>query len=172
MAVPIPGVRDDLTEQELGLYLPILTTSPSIPQAGNSYLSNIELKDISAKAIYIERGPMESSPGWDGQKYDWTKGMTEIQTDFIDAGDSNSGGFNILENTALSTMQTTYWTSVFEKVEDNPISWVYSTTPPADTTKIWVNTSEDNLEPKYWSSSGWSSYMILELAKCQNLLLN
>lgn len=157
MAVPIPGVRDDLTEQELGLYLPILTTSPSIPQAGNSYLSNIELKDISAKAIYIERGPMESSPGWDGQKYDWTKGTTEIQTDFIDAGDSNSGGFNILENTALSTMQTTYWTSVFEKVEDNPISWVYSTTPPADTTKIWVNTSEDNLEPKYWSSSGWSS---------------
>ena len=70
MAIPIPGIRADYSETELQLYLPVLTTSPAIPQAGNSYLSNIELQDVSAKSIYLERGQMEADPGWDGQKYD------------------------------------------------------------------------------------------------------
>lgn len=157
MAIPIPGIRADYSEKELQLYLPVLTTSPAIPQAGNSYLSNIELQNVSAKSIYLERGQMEADPGWDGQKYDWTSGVTEIQTDFINAGDYNNGNFNILQNTALTTMQTTNWITVFEKETDTPSAWVYATTAPTDVTKVWVDTSKPNFEPLYWSATGWTS---------------
>lgn len=157
MAVPIPGMREDFSQRELDLYFPLLTTSPAIPQAGNSYLSDVELKDVSIKGIYLERGRMEADPNWDGEKYDWTSGTTEIQTDFIDAGDYNNGNFNLLHNTALTTMQLTNWTTVFERLSDNPANWVYSSTAPTDTTKIWVNTSSDDFEPMYWAANGWSS---------------
>ena len=155
--VPIPGLREDFSETELQLYMPILTTSPAIPQAGSSYLSNVELRDVSAKGIYIERGHMDSNPNWDGENYDWTSEVTEIQTDFIDAGNNNNGSFNLLHNTALSTMQLTNWLTVFENVSDNPASWVYSDTAPTDSTKVWVDTSEEDFEPKYWGANGWES---------------
>lgn len=157
MAVPIPGIREDYSETELRLYLPFLSTSPAIPQAGNSYLSNMSLKDVSVKSLYLERGSMEASPEWDGTKNDWSSGVTEIQTDFINAGDGNNGNFNLLQNTALTTQQKTYWTTVFEKVTDNPAAWVYSSVAPSDTTKVWVNTAEASFEPKYWASGGWKS---------------
>ena len=101
MAVPIPGTREDFSETQLQLYFPVLTTSPAIPQSGSSYLSDIQLQDISIKNIYLERGDMTSNPGWDGAKYPWASGTTEIQSDFINVGDYNTGNFNLLKNTAL-----------------------------------------------------------------------
>ena len=102
MAVPIPGIREDYSETELRLYLPFLSTSPAIPQAGNSYLSNMSLKDVSVKSLYLERGSMEASPEWDGTKNDWSSGVTEIQTDFINAGDDNNGNFNLLKKLRIT----------------------------------------------------------------------
>lgn len=157
MGVPIAGIREDYSKDELQLYFPLMTTSPAIPQAGNSYLSNIELQNVSAKAIYLERGEMNNDPSWDGEKYNWTSGRTEIQTDFIDAGDNSSGNFNLLHNTAFITMQLTDWTTVFEKVSDNAMDWIYSKTAPTETTKIWVDTTKDSMEPQYWGEKGWEN---------------
>ena len=167
MAVPIPGTREDFSATQLQLYFPILTTSPAIPQSGSSYLSDIQLQDISVKNIYLERGDMPPNPGWDGAQYPWASGTTEIQSDFINVGDYNTGNFNLLKNTALTTKQKTHWETVAEAPSDNPKDWVYSNESPADLTKIWVDTTkEEEFVPKYWSSSDerWENLYDLRLS--------
>lgn len=167
MAIPIAAKKniEQKPTDSLGLYFPLLTTSPALPQAGDTYLSDVRLKDISAKAIYMEKGLMEPNPSWDGEKYDWSSGVTEIQTNFIDGGDSTSGNFNLLFNTGLTGGQKDYWTSVYDKpYEDNSTAreqiynWSFSPTPPSDLGKIWVDTSDMSFEPKYWNASKWESY--------------
>lgn len=167
MAVPIPGTREDFSETQLQLYFPVLTTSPAIPQSGSSYLSDIQLQNISIKNIYLERGDMAPNPGWDGAKYPWASTITEIQSDFINVGDYNTGNFNLLKNTALTTKQKTYWEVVAETPSDNPRDWVYSKEAPSDLTKIWVNTTnEKEFVPKYWvqTEQKWENLYDLRLS--------
>ena len=159
MAVPFASFKK-YGDDDLQLYYPLLMTSPAIPQAGDSYLSDIALRDISIKSIYMEGGHMEPNLDWDGSRYDWASGVTEIQSDFVDAGgESPTGNFNLLKNTALSTFQSTHWTSVFEKpyVEgsddiEQPYNWIYSKSEPSDHSKIWVDTREEIIEPKYYQN--------------------
>lgn len=164
MAVPFASFKK-YGDDDLQLYYPLLMTSPAIPQAGDSYLSDIALRDISIKSIYMEGGHMEPNLDWDGSRYDWASGVTEIQSDFVDAGgESPTGNFNLLKNTALSTFQSTHWTSIFEKpyVEgsddiEQPYNWIYSKSEPSDHSKIWVDTREEIIEPKYYQN-GWKNY--------------
>ena len=110
------GKRKD--RQELGLYFPVLTTSPACPQSGDNYISHAEIKNTSVKSIYMEKGKMEPNLGWDGAPYDWTNGTTEIQTNFVDTGASGiSGNPNLLENSAFPTMHTDRWRFVFESFD-------------------------------------------------------
>lgn len=115
MAVPLGGEKLGLDEKDLQLFFPVLTTSPAFPQAGDSYLSEIELKNIDIKSLYLEKGNMDENINWDGNKYDWTDGVTEIQTDFINSGDGLRGNFNLLENTSLATLQMANWHKVYEE---------------------------------------------------------
>lgn len=165
MAIPLAGYRQFLNDN-LQLYFPLLTTSPALPQAGDSYLSDISIKNLSIKSIYMEGGNMEPNLNWDGSKYDWSTGITEIQSDFIDGqGESTSGNFNLLKNTALSTHQTTYWTTVYEipyslgsEDAEMTYNWTYSPTAPTELSKIWVDTSKLEIEPQYWTGEAWENY--------------
>lgn len=167
MAVPFAAKRsyEEKDVDNLQLYFPMLMTSPSIPQASDTYLSDIRLKDIEAKAIYLERGLMDSNPDWDGERYDWASGVTEIQTNFIDGGDSTSGNFNLLFNTGLTGGLNNYWTAVYEKNyvdgssdREQVYNWIFSDNAPTDISKIWADTSQKVLEPKFWSNEKWESY--------------
>lgn len=164
MAVPFASFRQ-FGDDNLQLYYPLLTTSPAIPQAGNSYLSDVALQNISIKSIYMESGRMEPNLNWDGSRYDWATNVTEIQSDFVDAGgESPTGNFNLLKNTALSTLDKTHWTSVFEVPYqegvdsiDQPYNWLYTASEPSDHSKIWVNTKLNEIEPQFFQEK-WKSY--------------
>lgn len=87
MAVPmLSTVSFDPTvpeSKELMMYFPILMTSPALIHANDTYLDNIQLRDVSAKAVYIEASQMEPDPTWKGDKRDWTEGITELSTKFV-----------------------------------------------------------------------------------------
>lgn len=165
MVMPLAG-RRQFGNDNLQLYYPLLTTSPAMPQAGDSYLSNVSIKDISIRGIYMEGGQMEPNLGWDGTKYDWSSGTTEIQTDFVNSGGvGEENHYNLLKNTALSTEQTTYWTEVFEVPyifgganPEQTYNWIYSAEAPADLSKIWVDTSQLQIVPQYWDGEKWNDY--------------
>ena len=164
MAVPFASFRQ-FGDDNLQLYYPLLMTSPAIPQAGNSYLSDVALRNISIKSIYMEGGRMEPNLNWDGSRYDWATNVTEIQSDFVDAGgESPTGNFNLLRNTALSTLDKTHWTSVFEVPYqegidsiDQPYNWLYVGSEPSDHSKIWVDTKLNEIEPQFFQEK-WKSY--------------
>lgn len=166
MAVPIAAPRLSADDNpNLQLYYPMLMTSPAFPQAGDSYLSDIELSNIDIKAIYMEKGEMEPDPGWDGTKYDWSEDVTEIQSDFVDAGNSTTGNYNLLFNTALSTKEMEYWHKIFEvPFEENSTNfeqaynWIYSKIEPSDKTKIWVDLNQKDFTPLYWYQNKWQNY--------------
>lgn len=110
------GKRKD--RQELGLYFPVLTTSPACPQSGDNYISHAEIKNTSIKSIYMEKGKIEPNLGWDGTPYDWTKGVTEIQTDFVDTGaEAQQGKPNLLENSSFPTLQQDRWRFIYENFD-------------------------------------------------------
>lgn len=169
MATPI-AARRNYGDENLQLYFPMLTTSPAMPQAGDSYLSEVALKDLDVKAIYLEKGESQPNLSWNGEKYDWASDVTEIQTDFVDSGGESDGNFNLLQNTALSTGSKRYWTGVFEdpfvtssSSKEQTYNWVYSKAAPSETSSIWVDTTDDTvIEPQYWNGAKWTSYYDLK----------
>lgn len=161
MSLPIAAPRK-YSDSNLQLYFPILKTSPVLIQAGDSYLSDLSLKDLDIKSIYMEKGAMEPNPDWSGDKYDWTSEITEIQSDFINSGFSNSNVYNLFRNSSLNDKDN--WISIYEvKNEDissaeHPSNWEYSPTPPSTTSKVWVNSSKEAIIPYIWNGTTWVDY--------------
>lgn len=151
MAVPILGI-------DRKLHFPLLTTSPAIPQAADTYLSDIALKDIEIQSIYLEKGKMEPDPGWDGTPYDWTEGVTEIQSDFVDLGSLKGGQPNLLYSTDLSGKDWGNWKQTVWDLGKAPNTWFYSDKEPSERDRIWVNTTKETNEPLFWDGTKWSSY--------------
>lgn len=169
MAVPILGKTsiDPRRAKEQKFYFPFMLTSPAMPQAGDSYLSDIRLKDIEIQALYMEKGRMDENPGWDGSPYDWSKDVTEIQSDFVDLGSISGGKPNILFSTDLSNKEWGRWVPSSWELDKKPSEWFYSNIEPSDRSKIWVNTKDKDNIPKYWNGKSWSSYFerVLSLSK-------
>lgn len=150
MAVPFAS-RRNYGDDNLQLYFPSLITSPAIPQAGDTYLSDVRIKDMDIKSIYLEKGTSEPNLSWDGNRYDWAKNITEIQTDFIDGGGTSGSSFNLLENTSLSTGSISKWIGVYEvpyvegsSDKEQVANWIFAEEAPAGAGLIWVPLSGDN----------------------------
>lgn len=85
MAVPFLSAReDDIRFSDLMMYFPILKTSPALVHANDTYLDDISFRDVSVKSVYVEASAMEPDPHWEGEKRNWTSGVTEVSTDFVD----------------------------------------------------------------------------------------
>ena len=87
--------------KEVMMYFPLLMTSPAFVHAHDTYMDNIQLRDVSAKAVYVEASNMEPDPSWNGDKRDWTEGVTELSTQFVkkegkkDIVDLNAGEIDL-----------------------------------------------------------------------------
>lgn len=162
MAVPLFIRKGYASMTDKDLYYPLLTTSPTFLQAGDTYLSDLKLKDLSIKSIYLEKGKMPPNLDWDGTPYDWSSGTTEIQTQFVNSGEGRENVYNILKNSSLN--DTTHWSAIYEvdqsdtKNIEHPSNWLYQAKEPADKSKIWVSTQLGQIEPQYWTGTKWENY--------------
>ncbi len=85
MAVPFLSAReDDIDFSDLMMYFPVLKTSPALIHGNDTYIDNIEFRDVSVNAVYLEASQMEPDPAWDGEKRHWSTGTTELSADFVD----------------------------------------------------------------------------------------
>lgn len=98
MAVPfLSFAEDDFREEKLMMYFPLLTTSPALIHANDTYLDNIQFRDVSVKSIYAEASQMAPDPTWDGEKREWSDSVSELSTNFVVDGviDLNAGSIDM-----------------------------------------------------------------------------
>lgn len=169
MSVPLAGVKN-YGEDKLLLYYPVMKTSPAFPQAGDSYLSNVGIKDIDIKSVYLEKGNMSPNLDYEGEKYEWATGITEIQSDFVDLGASMAGASNLLYGTDLTLKQWDSWHEIYEDPTNTPSSWHYGDKEPSDKKKIWVNTKEKGFKPLLWAEAKWQDYYSVMKKRTGNLV--
>lgn len=93
MAVPFLAKKeDDYREEDLMMYFPILTTSPALIHASDTYIDNIQFRDVATKAVYLEASQMTPDPTWNGEEREWSSGVTEVSSKFmIEDGEGNRG---------------------------------------------------------------------------------
>lgn len=86
MAVPLlinlnAGYED--VPEETRFFFPLMTTSAAFVHASDSYLDNVQFRDVSVKSVYIESAEMNPDPSWDGSKREWIDDITHVSTEFV-----------------------------------------------------------------------------------------
>lgn len=150
MAVPYVGKREG-SSKEGQLFFANLITSPAIPQAGDTYLSDVRIKDVDIKSIYMEKTANGPDPSWSGARYPWAKGVTEIQSEFVETIKDSNSQFNLLYNSSLATNSYANWIPIYEDPykEDSTspeqtYNWIPGIEPPTDVTAIWLPTVDND----------------------------
>lgn len=86
MAVPLlinlnAGYED--VPEETRFFFPLMTTSAAFVHASDSYLDNVQFRDVSVKSVYVESAEMNPDPSWDGSKREWIDDITHVSTEFV-----------------------------------------------------------------------------------------
>lgn len=84
MAVPILSARTSNSSDGTMMYFPLMMTSPAFVHSNDTYLDNVEFKDVSVKSVYAESTQMGPDLDWDGKERDWSDEHTEFSTTFMD----------------------------------------------------------------------------------------
>jgi len=91
MAVPVlldlNAGYEDLPE-DTKFFFPLMTTSPAFVHASDTYLDNVQFRDVSVNAIYVESAEMNPDPKWDGSKREWVEDVTHVSTEFVKVDDN------------------------------------------------------------------------------------